>query len=137
MMREVMCSTLLPIGFHAANDNTVIIISHQAAVVSHGWAKASACRLQVGLSYAVLCQIVSVQYLSRSSLNRLAGLPFRLFLCYSLQVVDFLCPRLFNCTHVADYIYYLQSKIHSNINTRTLSFVPAQSTVCICTHMHT
>ena len=34
-------------------------------------------------------------------------------------------------------LYSIQSKIHSNLNTRTLSFVPAQSTVCICTHMYT
>ena len=33
-------------------------------------------------------------------------------------------------------ILHIQSKIHSNLNTRTLSFVPAQSTVCICTHAH-
>ena len=40
------------------------------------------------LSCAVLCQIVSLQYLSRSSLHRLAGLPCRLFLSYyGLQVV--------------------------------------------------
>ena len=53
---------------------------HYAAVVSHGWVKASACRLQVSLLCAVLCQIVSLQYLSRSSLHRLAGLPCHLFL---------------------------------------------------------
>ena len=35
----------------------------------------------------VLCHIVSLQYLSRSSLHRLAGLPFSLFLSYGLQVV--------------------------------------------------
>ena len=42
--------------------------------MSRGWAKASACRLQVSLSCAVLCHIVS-------------GLPCRLFLSYGLQVV--------------------------------------------------
>ena len=31
-------------------------------------------------------------------------------------------------------ILHIQSNIHSNLNTRTLSFVPTQSTVCICTH---
>ena len=36
---------------------------------------------------AFLCHIVSLQYLSRSSLHRLAGLPCRLFLSYGLQVV--------------------------------------------------
>ena len=55
--------------------------------MSHGWAKASACCLQISLSCAVLCQIVLLQYLSRSSLHRLAGLPCRLFLSYGIQVV--------------------------------------------------
>ena len=55
--------------------------------MSRGWAKASACRLQITLSCAFLCHIVSLQYLSRSSLHRLAGLPCRLFLSYGLQVV--------------------------------------------------
>ena len=52
-----------------------------------GWAKASACRLQIALSCAFLCHIVSLQYLSRSSLHSLAGLPCRIFLSYGLQVV--------------------------------------------------
>ena len=60
---------------------------HWETVVSRGWTKASACRLQVSLSCAVLCQIVLLQYSSRSSLHRLAGLPCRLFLSYGLQVV--------------------------------------------------
>ena len=55
--------------------------------MSRGWAKASACCLQITLSCASLCHIVSLQYLSRSSLHRLAGLPCRLFLSYGLQVV--------------------------------------------------
>ena len=55
--------------------------------MSRGWANASACRLQITLHCAVLCHIVSLQYLSRSSLHRLAGLPCRLFLLYVLQVV--------------------------------------------------
>ena len=58
-----------------------------AAVVSRGWAKASTCRIQITLSCAVLCHIVSLQYLSRSSLHRLAGFPCRIFLSYGLQVV--------------------------------------------------
>ena len=45
-----------------------------------------ACRLQVSLSCAVLCQIVFFQYLFRSSLHRLAGLPCRLFLSYGLHM---------------------------------------------------
>ena len=44
-------------------------------------------RLQITLSCAFLCHIVSLQYLSRSSLHRLAGLPCLLFLSYGLQVV--------------------------------------------------
>ena len=52
-----------------------------------GWAKASACRLQITMYCAVLCHIVSLQYLSRSSLHRLGGLPCRIFLSYGLQVV--------------------------------------------------
>ena len=44
--------------------------------MSRGCAKASACRLQITLSCAVLCHIVSLQYLSRSSLHFLAGLPW-------------------------------------------------------------
>ena len=55
--------------------------------MSRGWAKASACRLQITLSCASLCHTVSLQYSSRSSLHRLAGLPCRLFLSYGLQVV--------------------------------------------------
>ena len=55
--------------------------------MSRGWTKASACCLQTTLSCAFLCHIVSLQYLSRSSLHRLAGLPCRLFLSYGLQVV--------------------------------------------------
>ena len=51
-------------------------------IVSCGRAKASACHLQISLSCAVLCQIVSLQYLSRSSLHCLAGLPCRLFLSW-------------------------------------------------------
>ena len=55
--------------------------------MSRGWATASACRLQITLSCTVLCHIVSLQYLSKSSLHRLAGLPCRLFLSYGLQAV--------------------------------------------------
>ena len=56
--------------------------------MSRGRAKASACRLQITLSCAVLCHIVSLQYLSRSSLHRLTGLPV-VFSCHNvcLQVV--------------------------------------------------
>ena len=48
---------------------------HQAAVVSRGWANASACRFQITLSCAVLCHIVSLQYLpGRLSIARLVSL---------------------------------------------------------------
>ena len=70
--------------------------------MSRSWAKASACRLQITLSCAFLCHIVSLQYLSRSFLHRLAGLLCRLFFSYGLQVVTrevhrlslrrFICP---------------------------------------------
>ena len=41
--------------------------------MSRGWAKASACLLQVSLSCAVPCQIVSLQYLSRSLFTACPG----------------------------------------------------------------
>ena len=85
--------------------------------MSRGWAKASTCRLQVTLSCAVLCQIVSLQYLSRSSLHRLAGLPCRLVLSLwspsgntrgpsvVFEAVDMPCPRPFHFSQIADYVY--------------------------------
>ena len=89
---------------------------HKAAVVFRGWAKASSCRLQFTLSCAVLCHIVSLQYLSRSSLHRMAGLPCRLFLSWSqsgdargpsvvFEAVDMPCPGPFHFSHSVDYIY--------------------------------
>ena len=45
---------------------------HWAVVLFRGWAKSSTCLLQVSLSFSVNCQIVSLQYLTRSSLRRLA-----------------------------------------------------------------
>ena len=68
------------------------------------------------LSWAVLCHIVSLQYLSRWSLHRLAGLPCRLFLSYGLQAVKrevhrsslgnwLPCPGPFHFSHSVDYIY--------------------------------
>ena len=83
--------------------------------MSRCWAKASACRLQITLSCAVLRHIVSLQYVSRSSLHRLAGLPCRIFLSYGLQVVirevceavDMPCPGPFHFSHSVHYIYEL------------------------------
>ena len=85
--------------------------------MSRGWAKASTCRLQITLSCTVLCHIVSLQYLSRSSLHRLAGLPCPLFLSYGLQVVTcevhrlslrrLICPAQHHLifSHSVHYIY--------------------------------
>ena len=58
-----------------------------SAVLSRGWAKASACCFQVCLPCAILCQVVSFQYSSKSSLHHFAGLPRNLFLPYVLQLV--------------------------------------------------
>ena len=58
-----------------------------SAVLSRGWAKASACCFQVCLSCAVLCQVVSLQYSSKSSLHLFAGLPRNLFLSYGFHMV--------------------------------------------------
>ena len=85
--------------------------------MSCGWAKASACRLQITLFCAIRCHIVSLQYLSRSALHRLACLRYRLFLSYGLQVrdtrgpsvvfeaVDMPCPGPFHFSYSVDYIY--------------------------------
>ena len=62
------------------------------------------------------CHIVSLQYLSRSSLHRLAGLPCHLFLSYGLQVVTrevhrsslrrLICPAQDHFMFLSvDYIY--------------------------------
>ena len=64
-----------------------LIIFYTSAVLSHGWAKASACCFQVCLSCAVLCQVVSFQYSSKLSLHRFADLPRNLFLPNGLQMV--------------------------------------------------
>ena len=86
--------------------------------MSCGWAKASACRLQITLYCAFLCHIVSLQYLSRSSLHRLAGLPCR-FYCHMIwspsgdtrgpsvvfEAVDMPCPGPFHFSYSVDYVY--------------------------------
>ena len=73
---------------------------HWIAVVSLGWAKASACRHQVSMYCTVFCQSVSLQYLTRSSLYRWNGLPCRIFLSYVLQVVT----RDFHMSHLRGLI---------------------------------
>ena len=62
--------------------------------------KASACRLQVSLSCAVLCQIVSLQYLSRSPLHRYKRGPSVVF-----EEVGMPCPGPFRFSHFADHVY--------------------------------
>ncbi len=52
---------------------------HCSAGVSRGWAKASACRFQICLSYAILCQMVPFEYSSSLSLHHFAGLPLDRF----------------------------------------------------------
>ena len=99
----------------------IIIIIGQPYVVCRSWAKASACRLQVSLSCAVLCQIVSLQYLSRSSLGPSLGWsPLLYVLCIlCLQVVTHTyvrsigrhwdtvyvpCPVPLHFSHIADSV---------------------------------
>ena len=64
-------------------DHTVHHRNHVPILVSCSWTK---CRRKGILSCAVLCQIVSLLYLSRPSRHRLADLHW-LFLSYGLQVV--------------------------------------------------
>ena len=87
--------------------------------MSRGWAKASACRLQITLSCAFLCHIVSLQYLSRSTLHRLAAwspLSSFLVILWSpsgdtrgtsvvFEAVDMPCPGPFHFFYSVDYIY--------------------------------
>ena len=85
--------------------------------MSRGWANASACCLQITLSCAFLCHIEPLQYLSRSSLHRLAGLPCRLFIVIRspsgdtrgpsvvFEAVDMPCPGPFHFSYIVDYIY--------------------------------
>ena len=85
---------------------------HWTAVVSRGWAKVATCRLHVALYCTVLCQIVSLQYLSRSSLYRLAY--FLVIWCprgdtrgplVVFEAVDVSFPgQFYCCSHIADYI---------------------------------
>ena len=86
--------------------------------MSRGWAKASACRLQITLSCAFLCHIVSLQYLSRSSRSPPLGWsPLSSFLVIwspsgdtrgpsvVFEAVDMPCPRPFHFSYSIDYIY--------------------------------
>ena len=88
--------------------------------MSRGWTKDSACRLQITLSCAVLCHIMSLQYLSRSSLHRMAGLPCGIFLSYGLQMVArevhrlslrrLICPAQDHFIFLTVYITYTRCK---------------------------
>ena len=83
--------------------------------MSRGWANASACRLRSTLSCAVLCHIVSLQYLSRS----LGWSPLSSFLVIILwspsggtwgpsvvfDAVDMPCPGPFHFSHSVHYTY--------------------------------
>ena len=79
------------------------------------WSPDNTRRLQFSQHCAVLCHIVPFQYVSRSSLHRLAGLPCRHFLwspsgdtrgpSVVFDAVDMPCPGQFHFSHIADYIY--------------------------------
>ena len=86
--------------------------------MSRGWAKASACRLQITLSCAFLCHIVSLQYLSRSSrAPSLGWSPLSSFLVIwsptgdtrgpsvVFEAVDKPCSGPFHFSYSVDYIY--------------------------------
>ena len=95
--------------------STIVTHHHWAAAVSRGWRKASECRLQVSLSCVVLCHIVSLQYLSRSS-PLLGWSPLSSFLVIwspsgdtqgpsvAFEAVNMPCPEQFHFSH-SDYIY--------------------------------
>ena len=84
--------------------------------MSRGWATASACRLHVSLSCAFLFQIVSLQYVSRSS-PPLAWSPLSSFLVVwspsgdtrgpsvVFEAVDMACSGPLQNSHIADYVY--------------------------------
>ncbi len=89
-----------------------------------GWAKVSACRLQVSLFCAVLCQIVSLQYLSRSSLYPLADLPCPILLSYGFHVVT--CEVYRSCLRrlIALFIEKLKLQIFGvGIDIRTYKYI--------------
>ena len=84
---------------------------HWIVVVPRGWVKASTCRLQVNLYCTVICQIVSLQYLSRSSVSP----PLSYFLVVwsprgdmrgplvVFEAVGVPFPGPFHFAHIADY----------------------------------
>ena len=74
---------------------------------------------KVRVSYAVICHTVSLQYLFRSYLHRVAGLPCRLFLSLwsprgdacgpsvVFEAVDMPCPVQLHLSNFADSVYDL------------------------------
>ena len=101
LVHSFQSSVLFHIHHHHHHHWTVV-------VVSHGWAKASACCLQV--------RSCSSSILSRSSFHCLAGIPCCLFLSWApswdtqgpsviFEAVDMPCPGPFPFSYMADYIY--------------------------------
>ena len=84
--------------------------------MSRGWAKASACRLQITLSCAVLCHILSLQYFVQVVSPPLGRSPLSSFLVIwspsgdargpsvIFEAVDMPCPGPFHFSHSVDYI---------------------------------
>ena len=77
----VMCLMTWLISYHHHHHH------HWAAVMSRSWVITSACCFQASLWCVAHCQVVSLQYLPRSTLHRLASLPSRVVLSYGLHVV--------------------------------------------------
>ena len=78
-----------------------------------------------------LCQL---QYLSRSSLHRLAGLPCRLFLSgpsVVFEAVDMPCPGQFRFSHIVDYVYDF-CLLPDPQHTFSILVCAAASLVCAC-----
>ena len=112
--KEKFCSLIHQINAKCRNG---VPLSLSAAIllpiVSRGSAKASACRLKVSLVSIVLCQIVSLQYLSRSSLvsPRVTGKTSKLLphyfilsgynsnICWASHLVFRISFTSFHCAH--------------------------------------
>ena len=75
--------------------------------MSRGWAKASACRLQITLSCAFRCHIVSLQYLSIGRLSTAWLVSLVVFSChnYGLQVVHRSSLRRLICPAQDHFIF--------------------------------
>ena len=100
--------------------------------MSRGWSKVSVCHTQVSLSCAVLCQIMSLQYLSRSSLHRMAGLPCRIcffrIVWYQMLILDY-----FGFSHIADYVCDLCPLSDPGVEHNYFHFCLCAATLlCVC-----